>query len=127
MNRRFTIEQLEHMKTHDLADLLANVVLLLRRMPDIECGQLMTQVPEVLNSQDLPAGISIPSQTSEDISTVNTMTTANLGKKNVAELKKMATELHVSYSGKIKKAELIDKILARQEHGHSEQYAIQNL
>jgi hypothetical protein len=127
MNKRFTIEQLEQMKTHDLADLLANVVLLLRRMPDIECGQLVAQIPELLNAQELPTEVSISSQTSEDTSTVNTITAAELSKKNVADLKKMATELHVSYSVRIKKAELIDKILARQEHGHSEQYAIQNL
>jgi hypothetical protein len=127
MNKRFSIEQLEHMKTHDLADLLANVVLLLRRMPDVECGQLMTQIPEALNAQELPADASISSQTSEDTATVSTMTATDLGKKTVAELKKMATELHVSYDTKIKKADLISKILARQEHGHSEQYAIQNL
>lgn len=127
MNRRFTIEQLEHMKTHDLADLLANVVLLLRRMPDVECGQLMTQMPETLDAQELPAGTSTLSQTSEVTATVSTITATDLGKKKVAELKKMATELHVSYDTKIKKADLINKILARQEHGHSEQYAIQNL
>lgn len=127
MTRRFTIEQLEQMKTHDLADLLANVVLLLRRMPDVECGQLMTRMPEALNVQELPAEASISSQTSEDTVTVSTITATDLGKKKVAELKKIATELHVSYDTKIKKADLINKILARQEHGHSEQYAIQNL
>ncbi|SRR5579884_765440 len=127
MNRRFSIEQLEHMKTHDLADLLANVVLLLRRMPDVECGQLMMQMPEALNAQDLSADASIASQTSETISPIDNLTAADLRKKNVAELKKIAAELHVSYSVRIKKEELISKILTRQEHGHSEQYAIQNL
>ncbi|SRR6266700_5244101 len=127
MNTRFTIEQLEHMKTHDLADLLANVVLLLRRMPDVECGQLATQIPEVLNVQELSGAPSIPPQTPEDTSAVNALTAADLRKKNVAELKKIATELHVSYSVRIKKDELISKIVARQGHGHSEQYAIQHL
>jgi hypothetical protein len=127
MNTRFTIEQLEHMKTHDLADLLANVVLLLRRMPDVECGQLVTQIPEVLNAQDLSDALSISPQTPEDTSSVDTLTADDLRKKNVAELKKIATELHVSYSVRIKKDELISKIVARQGHGHSEQYAIQHL
>jgi hypothetical protein len=127
MNTRFTIEQLEHMKTHDLADLLANVVLLLRRMPDVECGQLVTQIPEVLNAQDLSSAPSISPQTPEDTSAVNALTAADLRKKNVAELKKLATELHVSYSVRVKKDELISKIVARQGHGHSEQYAIQHL
>ena len=127
MNTRFTIEQLEHMKTHDLADLLANVVLLLRRMPDVECGQLVTQIPEVINAQEQSSAPSILPQTPEDTSAVNALTAADLRKKNVAELKKIATELHVSYSVRIKKDELISKIVARQGHGHSEQYAIQHL
>ena len=41
MSTRITVEQLEHMKTHDLAELLANVVLVLRRMPDVQCRELM--------------------------------------------------------------------------------------
>ena len=45
MGTRMTIDQLEQMKTHELADLLANVVLLLRRMPDVACKQLVQQVP----------------------------------------------------------------------------------
>src|SRR5713226_6510721 len=127
MRTRFTIEQLEQMKTHDLADLLANVVLLLRRMPDVECRQLVAQMPEMLNAQELSIESSIPPQTAEDTSIVNPITAADLHKKNVVELKKIATELHVSYTARIKKDELISKILARQGHGHSEQYAIQNL
>ncbi len=43
MSTRITVEQLEHMKTHELAELLANVVLVLRRMPNVECRELMQQ------------------------------------------------------------------------------------
>lgn len=43
---RYDIKQLENMKTHDLADLLANFVLILRRLPDIPFSQLQDQVPE---------------------------------------------------------------------------------
>lgn len=123
MNTRLTIEQLEHMKTHELADLLANVVLLLRRMPDIECGQL-TQISAMFQS---PVPPTVQPQASEEASIGSTITAADLQKKTVPALKKIATELHVSYTGKIKKDELINKILARQTHSHSEQYAIQHL
>ena len=40
MSLRISIDQLEQMKTHELADLLANIVLVLRRMPDVPCTQL---------------------------------------------------------------------------------------
>jgi len=127
MNTRLTIEQLEHMKTHELADLLANVVLLLRRMPDVECGQL-TQILDIFHLPESSVASSpTQPQISEEAPAENTITAADLRKKTVPELKKIATELHVSYTGKTKKDELINKILARQAHGHSEQYAIQHL
>lgn len=37
---RFTIQQLEEMKTHELAELLSNFVLLLRRLPNVPFSQL---------------------------------------------------------------------------------------
>jgi Rho termination factor-like protein len=120
MNTRFTVEQLEQMKTHELADLLANVVLVLRRMPNVECKQL-GQLPETIQ---LPAP-STPSTAAPAIS--NGITAQTLQSKTVPQLKKIATELHVSYTGRIKKDELIAKILSRQANGHSEQYAIQHL
>src|SRR6266702_4689950 len=47
MGTRLTIDQLEKMKTHELADMLASVVLLLRRLPDVECKQLVQHVPDI--------------------------------------------------------------------------------
>jgi hypothetical protein len=120
MNTRFTVEQLEQMKTHELADLLANVVLVLRRMPNVECKQL-GQMPETVQ---LPT-LSITSPTATPASHSTTM--EDLQNKTVPQLKKIATELHVSYTGRIKKDELIAKILSRQANGHSEQYAIQHI
>ncbi|GHO95910.1 hypothetical protein KSF_059580 [Reticulibacter mediterranei] len=120
MNTRFTVAQLEQMKTHELADLLANVVLVLRRMPNVECKQL-GQLPETVQ---LPA-LSISSPEPTPVS--NSITAEDLQSKTVPQLKKIATELHVSYTGRIKKDELIAKILSRQAKGHSEQYAIQHL
>jgi hypothetical protein len=122
MNTRFTVEQLEKMKTHELADLLANVVLVLRRMPDVECKQLGQQ-PEIAQLPEL----SVPSWATAQTPVPNSVTAEDLQSKTVPQLKKIATELHVSYTGRIKKDELIGKILSRQSKGHSEQYAIQHL
>ncbi len=120
MHTRFTVEQLEQMKTHELADLLANVVLVLRRMPNVECKQL-EQLPEPIHISEAPVSSPTPAPTSPS------MSVDDLHGKTVPQLKKIATELHVSYTGKIKKDELIAKILSRQTKGHSEQYAIQHL
>jgi hypothetical protein len=122
MNTRFTVEQLEQMKTHELADLLANVVLVLRRMPNVECKQL-GQIPETVQLPDQ----SIPSPAVAPTPVSNGIAVEDLQSKTVPQLKKIATELHVSYTGRIKKDELIAKILSRQTKGHSEQYAIQHL
>ncbi len=37
---RLTVDDLEKMTTHDLADLLANVVLVLKRLPDVPVKEL---------------------------------------------------------------------------------------
>lgn len=37
---RFTLAQLEAMSTHEVADLLSNLVLLLRRLPDVAMSEL---------------------------------------------------------------------------------------
>jgi hypothetical protein len=120
MHTRFTVEQLEQMKTHELADLLANVVLVLRRMPNVECKQL-EQLPEPVQVSEAPVSSPAPTPTSPG------MTVDDLHSKTVPQLKKIATDLHVSYTGRVKKDELIAKILSRQTKGHSEQYAIQHL
>ncbi|MBV9230701.1 MAG: Rho termination factor N-terminal domain-containing protein [Chloroflexi bacterium] len=120
MSTRLTVDQLEHMKTHELADLLANVVLLLRRMPNVEWRALASQLPgdELFAIEEVPE--SRPAE-------APTLTAETLKKKTVAELKKLADELHLPISSKIKKDELISKLLARQTRNHSEQYAIQDV
>jgi len=119
MKTRITVEQLEQMKTHELADLLGNIALLLRRMPDVECGQLVQQNPgdEVLLQVEL----------SRRSRPTSPFTQIELQKKKLEELKKIADDLFISYPGRIKKDDLVSKILARSTHGHSEQFAIQNL
>ena len=122
MTTRITVDQLERMKVHDLADLLTNVVLLLKRMPNVECRELLQTIPDDIHfSQE--HGIEQPSP-------VKVWTKEELGKKLVPDLKKIADELHISYPAKIKKNELIEKILAKSAssaNGRSEQYAIQEL
>ncbi len=116
-----TIEQLEGMKTHELADLLSNVAMLLRRMPDVECGQLI----QPISSDDVFMEVEVPQRESP----TTPFTEAELRKKTttVKDLKKIADELFISYNSKTLKEELINKILARVASGHSEQYAIRDL
>ncbi len=120
METRMTLEQLEKMKTHEIADLLANVVLLLRRLPDVPCGQLIPQAPgsehkdnHIAQSAPELVSVALPSFTRDELT-----------KKKVAELKILAKELNVFFSGTTKKDDLINKILARSLNGHSEQRAI---
>ena len=120
METRMTLEQLEKMKTHEIADLLANVVLLLRRLPDVPCGQLIQQAPGGEHKHEhaertvpIPTTAALPSLTREE-----------LAKKKVAELKILAKELNVLFSSTTKKDDLINKILARAANGHSEQRAM---
>jgi hypothetical protein len=42
---RFSLSDLEGMRTHELAELMANFVLLLRRLPDVPFSDLV-QLPE---------------------------------------------------------------------------------
>src|SRR6266487_6159038 len=120
MSTRITVEQLEQMKTHELAELLANVVLVLRRMPNVECRELMQQAApkdSFVPAEEVPTAVSAIS-----------FTQAELKNKYVPELKTIAKELHISLPAKgIKKEEIISKILERSAHRHSEQYAIQNV
>ena len=116
-----TIEQLEGMKTHELADLLGNIALLLRRMPDVACGELIQPIP----SDDVFVALEVPQKASPKIP----LTEAELKKRSttVAMLKKIADELFISYPGNVKKDDLISKILARAATGRSEQFAIQDV
>jgi len=117
MKTRLTIEQLEQMKTHELADLLSNVVLLLRRMPDVECSQLTQYIPTF---EDSPQPKLLQQSISE-----KPFSEDELKKKTVPELKKIAKNLNVTTSGK--KDDLVRKILVRSVSGKSEQFAIQDV
>jgi len=119
MENRITVDQLEQMKTHELADLLANVVLLLRRMPNVECYHFVQQVPD---SHDLkqPEAERVAKQ-------VPSFTKKELSDKNVLQLRALAKELNVLFTKAVKKDDLIQKILAKSHNGHSEQQAIQNM
>lgn len=119
MSTRITVDQLERMKTHELADLLANVVFLLRRMPNVECSQLVRQIPG--------DEFSAPMESPRRLSPAPILTQAELKKKTVAELKELANDLHIPFQAKIKKDELIAKILTRSADGYSEQRAIQDI
>ncbi len=44
--KRLTVADLEKMTTHELAELLANIVLVLRRMPDVQVQELERKIEE---------------------------------------------------------------------------------
>ena len=120
MTTRLTVDQLEQMKTHELADLLANVVLLLRRMPDVACSSLI--------GQTLPdATMTVTPELVHASPTITGLSREALMKKTVADLKKLAGELRLPLPTKAKKDELVTKILARTTSQHSEQFAIHEL
>jgi len=116
MGTRLTIDQLEKLKTHELADLLANVVLLLRRMPDVECKQLIQQVPGNQHVKD-PGSEHISSP-------VSSYTQEELEEKKKDELKALAKKLNVRGFSTKNKDDLIVGILARSANGRSEQRAM---
>jgi hypothetical protein len=116
MGTRLTIDQLEKLKTHELADMLANVVLLLRRMPDVECKQLIQQVPGNQNGEQPPLEhVSAPA---------SSYTREELGKKKVSELRILAKELNVRGFSTKNKDDLIVGILDKSADGRSEQRAL---
>ena len=134
MSSPLTIDQLENMKTHDLADLLANVVMVLRRMPDVSCKELqpVLEVPPVQVEQtkkSTPKSKKVVS-VEEDLATSPAHThfsQQELKDKKAPELKEIAKGLHILGVAKANKDELVSKILAKQERSHSEQFAIQNI
>ncbi|TMD54181.1 MAG: hypothetical protein E6I93_07270 [Chloroflexi bacterium] len=119
MGTRLTIAQLEQMKTHELAELLANVVLLLRRLPDIEYKQLVGQIS---SRQEIAQ-----SKTEQAAMPTTFLSREELARRKVPELKALAKELNVLFSVSLKKEDLINKILARSADGRSEQRAIQDM
>ncbi len=46
MSKRLTVKDLEAMTIHELSDLLADMVLVLRRLPDVPVSDLLGQPPE---------------------------------------------------------------------------------
>src|SRR2546421_12870100 len=98
MATRLTIDQLEKMKTHELADMLANIVLLLRRMPDVECKQLVQQVP---SNQDVEPYVKQPEAGQVAMPSAS-FTREELTNKKVPELKTLAKELNVLFAASIK-------------------------
>ncbi len=148
MSTSITIDQLERMKTHELADLLSNVVLLLRRMPNVECREFTRDLDLMAQSGPqerrgtqqesnfLDDRSSQPSTNDNDTSrkepseqppSQTTWTIANLEGKKVDELKQIAKDLHLRVPSKIKKDDLLNKLRVRLSGGHSEQYAIQDI
>ncbi len=119
MRTRITIEQLEQMRTHELADLLANISMLLRRVPDVVYSQLIPPIPS--------DQVYMPHEPVQRSLATSDFTEADLKKKSVAELKEMAKERFISHPGNIKKDDLIAKIHARPANGHSEQFVIAEL
>ena len=119
MGTRLTISQLEQMKTHELADLLANVVLLLRRLPNVECKQLVQQVS---SNQDVEQPVA-----EQVVMPAASLTREGLVKRKISELKTLAKELNVFFPVSIKKDDLINRILTRSADGRSEQRAIQDV
>jgi len=128
VNTRFTIEQLEQMKTHELADLLANVVLVLKRMPNVECRELGSSFGS--GEEDvrvLEQGVQVEVLEMAKVKEKVKFSAAELEEKKVAEVKEIAKGLHLTVLSKSTKKELISKILVRQEQEHSDQFAIQHL
>ncbi|GCE13129.1 Rho termination factor N-terminal domain-containing protein [Tengunoibacter tsumagoiensis] len=124
MKNRLTSTDLEKMKTHELAELLTDVVLLLKRLPDVPFQNL---VMHQLESTSAPRLTSEASSPLELPLAVTSLTDSELKKKTVPELKKIAKELHIRYAADSKKADLIEKIVRHSGHTHSEQYLIQDL
>lgn len=120
MTARIKVEQFEQMTTHELADVLTNFVLLLRRMPDVKWQELQAPIHMEQSTETTHTHKPHPQVLIQD----------ELKKMTVADLKEIAKDLHIPLSTKIKKDELISRILARQDrqsYGHSEQYAIQEI
>ncbi len=106
MSTRLTVAQLERMKTHELADLLAEIVLVLRRMPDVECRELGSSTA-IIEEQIVQAEQTLPPATLPE-KQVKFMA-AELEAKKVADLKEIAKNLHLTFTSKSTKKNLSAK------------------
>jgi hypothetical protein len=150
MDTRITIDQLERMKTHEIADLLSNVVLLLRRMPNVECRQFTnddTSIRETVPEQPLTLTTQtsvdrkekkptkskkiaddLPTETvSEQVPAKTTWTIADLEGKTVPQLRQIAKDLNLRLASSLKRDEVLNKLTTKLSRSHSEQYEIQNI
>ncbi len=124
-----SIEQLEQMTTHELAETLSNIVLLLRRMPNVTWQELQSpQNPTPAASiEERAAEEPVPTPAP---SHAHVLLRDELVKMHIPDLQEIAKDLNMRVPKNSKKDDLINKILSRQsrqDYGHSEQYAIQNL
>jgi len=55
--QRLTVEDLEKMTTHDLADLLANVVLVLKQLPNVSMNELVRETSDGVREGGLVRGV----------------------------------------------------------------------
>jgi hypothetical protein len=131
-----TAAQLASMTTHELADMLANVVLLLRRMPNVSCQELTTSATLQDEAVDTTPATSFATSLTESSSENSTSGLSEgsvqeriveLKRKTVKELQTLADDLGIPYPSKATKDVLAKRIAERQARGHSEQYAIMNL
>lgn len=120
MGTQITVKQLEQMTTHELANMLSEVVFLLRRLPDVKWQDLQqaeqtVQTPATQQPQEVHPHVLMLEE---------------LSKMHVPDLREIAKDLHMHVPAKTKKDDLIAKIIARQgrqDYNHSEQYAIQDI
>ena len=120
-----SIEQLEQMTTHELAETLSNIVLLLRRMPNVTWQELQPSQKEIPTTSIQERTPSAPAP-----SHAHVLLREELVKMHIPDLQEIAKDLHMRVPKNSRKEDLINKILSRQsreDYGHSEQYAIQNL
>lgn len=67
-----TLAELEQLTTHQLSDLMSNIVLLLRRLPDVPVSQLTAtrtpkETPDLLRkAQERVNGATLPNWTNQD-------------------------------------------------------------
>lgn len=122
--KSISIDQLEQMTTHELADMLSNIVLLLRRMPNVTWQELQSPqnpTPAASIAERAPE-VQAPSPS-------HGLLREELEKMHKPGLQEIAKDLNMIVAKNARKEDLINKILSRQsrQDGHSEQYAIQNL
>src|SRR6266700_2721323 len=117
MNTPIAVKQLEQMTTHELATVLSEVVLLLRRLPNVKWQDLQQAEQTIATKQVQEIHPQV-------------LILEELKKMRIADLQEIAKDLHMHVPAKTRKDDLIARIIARQgrqDYNHSEQYAIQDI